>query len=547
MQEVKLILKRRSSTATCFALLCSMVLLTSTAESQTSRSETLLSASGPIAKTDPRAIASSKLNFNRGYFENAVKAAVDREQYGSILVQLPDKSEIALYPKRAILRSKGKYPVSRLSGAVQSSSGNNIGEFSLTSLKGEVLQLAGSIRLTGGEVYRISSRQGKPVITLYNSQELPGCATHEHSPQDASHDLSTQQAGTSAASSPASNEGWVGGYPILDMVVVWTPYAAAAHGGSMDAFAVDAVESVNDAFVASFLVPEQTDQYPRVRLVGTAVLTENAVPIGGEADCDDTFQDFWQTDAAHPRWNEVPEIRNQYGADLVHGIFGDLTCCGKARLLFALPDGETYEEAHGYSITQQSCTTSTLSLAHELGHSFGGNHENLPQGGYYIFSRGYTVQPSFADEYYGTLTARRITTTPTGDNVLVNRIGVYSSPNISYIPAGYSEQFTIGLFPDEVQNGNAMRDSLFLTDPESGLTLSVAEVVANHRERCIPLCTGDLDGNGTVGFPDLTQLLNSWGPAPSGVCTKGDINKDLSVGFPDLTELLSAWGPCEAL
>ena len=48
----------------------------------------------------------------------------------------------------------------------------------------------------------------------------------------------------------------------------------------------------------------------------------------------------------------------------------------------------------------------------------------------------------------------------------------------------------------------------------------------------------DLNGDGTVGFADLTQLLNAWGPC---ACPE-DLNGDSGVGFADLTQLLNAWG-----
>jgi hypothetical protein len=50
----------------------------------------------------------------------------------------------------------------------------------------------------------------------------------------------------------------------------------------------------------------------------------------------------------------------------------------------------------------------------------------------------------------------------------------------------------------------------------------------------------DLDGDGTVGAPDLAMLLSAWGPAPQG--TPADFNRDGSVSAPDLSTLLSFWG-----
>jgi hypothetical protein len=53
---------------------------------------------------------------------------------------------------------------------------------------------------------------------------------------------------------------------------------------------------------------------------------------------------------------------------------------------------------------------------------------------------------------------------------------------------------------------------------------------------------GDLDGDGNVGFADLSALLAKWGPCPPfpGGCP-ADLDGDGQVAFPDLTTLLSGW------
>ncbi|MFM7260721.1 MAG: M12 family metallo-peptidase, partial [bacterium] len=50
----------------------------------------------------------------------------------------------------------------------------------------------------------------------------------------------------------------------------------------------------------------------------------------------------------------------------------------------------------------------------------------------------------------------------------------------------------------------------------------------------------DLDGDGTIGAGDLSNLLASWGPAPAG--TLADFDRNGSVGAADLSRLLEAWG-----
>jgi len=55
-------------------------------------------------------------------------------------------------------------------------------------------------------------------------------------------------------------------------------------------------------------------------------------------------------------------------------------------------------------------------------------------------------------------------------------------------------------------------------------------------------CTGDLDGNGSVGFSDLTAMLAAWGPC--GAPCPEDLDMNGVVGFADLTMLLAVWAPC---
>ncbi|MCA9291932.1 MAG: S8 family serine peptidase, partial [Phycisphaerales bacterium] len=59
---------------------------------------------------------------------------------------------------------------------------------------------------------------------------------------------------------------------------------------------------------------------------------------------------------------------------------------------------------------------------------------------------------------------------------------------------------------------------------------------------CTPSsCQGDLNGDGTVGPPDLATLLGAWGPC--GGCPS-DLNGSGGVDAADLAILLSNWGSC---
>jgi hypothetical protein len=54
-------------------------------------------------------------------------------------------------------------------------------------------------------------------------------------------------------------------------------------------------------------------------------------------------------------------------------------------------------------------------------------------------------------------------------------------------------------------------------------------------------CPEDVDGDGSVGFTDLSTLLAAWGACAA--CPE-DLDGDGNVGFTDLSSLLASWGAC---
>lgn len=59
---------------------------------------------------------------------------------------------------------------------------------------------------------------------------------------------------------------------------------------------------------------------------------------------------------------------------------------------------------------------------------------------------------------------------------------------------------------------------------------------------CDPNSQGDLDGDGSVGFPDFLILSANFGGEGGGVHTTGDIDCDGAVGFPDFLVLSANFG-----
>ncbi len=58
-------------------------------------------------------------------------------------------------------------------------------------------------------------------------------------------------------------------------------------------------------------------------------------------------------------------------------------------------------------------------------------------------------------------------------------------------------------------------------------------------------CPGDIDGNGSVEFADLLDVLTAWGPCPPpSVACPEDLDGDEMVGFADLLVVITNWGPC---
>jgi hypothetical protein len=93
-------------------------------------------------------------------------------------------------------------------------------------------------------------------------------------------------------------------------------------------------------------------------------------------------------------------------------------------------------------------------------------------------------------------------------------------------------------FNAAIGSGASVMVSLVATSAVNN-TCAYSEARVAFRYRAA--CTGDLDGDGSVGGADLGTLLGQW-----GACTgcAGDVNRDGSVNGADIGLLLGAWGVC---
>lgn len=58
---------------------------------------------------------------------------------------------------------------------------------------------------------------------------------------------------------------------------------------------------------------------------------------------------------------------------------------------------------------------------------------------------------------------------------------------------------------------------------------------------CGQPCTGDINGDLSVGVADLLAVITTWGPCPG---CPSDINLDGTVNVADLLSVIAHWGPC---
>jgi len=88
-------------------------------------------------------------------------------------------------------------------------------------------------------------------------------------------------------------------------------------------------------------------------------------------------------------------------------------------------------------------------------------------------------------------------------------------------------------------NGNQTRDAC---DIESGTSLDCDADGVPDECQAPPPCANDLNGNCSVDFADILQIIGAWGPC--GVPCPEDLNGNGNVDFADILLVVGAFGPC---
>ncbi len=160
--------------------------------------------------------------------------------------------------------------------------------------------------------------------------------------------------------------------PVIDLMVVYTPASRARYGKEgLEAKILQAVADANTAFVNSrinarfALVHLSEIAYTETGLSSTALVALQRTSDG--------------------QLDEVHALRDAHGADLVALISEDTSSCGLSYVMATPSPGFA---GNAFSVVYSGCLAS-LSLAHELGHLLGCQHDRSSTSGAAAFPYAY--------------------------------------------------------------------------------------------------------------------------------------------------------------
>lgn len=244
------------------------------------------------------------------------------------------------------------------------------GEVTLALVDGA---LAGSVT-AGGRTFEIGfSADGLHEVREVDHSLFPT----EDPPVDGLDLVSASGAATSTTTTSGSGTG--GGQ--IDVMVVWTPAARNAAGGTAAAIQslVDlAVANANAAYAYSNISTS-------LRLVysGEVSYTENPSSLSTDLSRLSGTSDGYV--------DQVHSLRNQYGADIVTLVGSGYASAGYCGMGYLMSSVSTSFAGNAFNVVDQACAGGYLSYAHEVGHNQGLHHDpaNAGSSPSYPYAYGY--------------------------------------------------------------------------------------------------------------------------------------------------------------
>jgi hypothetical protein len=200
--------------------------------------------------------------------------------------------------------------------------------------------------------------------------------------------------------------------PEIAVLVVYTPAAVTAVGGAsaMEALVYLAVDETNAALADSLA-------QPRLRLVHHQELAYQETPSS------DMASDLIRLQTPSDGYlDEVADLRDLVGADLVSMIVVNDLSCGRAYTLVSNPANFSN---YAFSVVAHDCVATNYTFSHEIAHNLGCQHaagdDAEATASIFPYAHGWHFNAASADgTHYRTIMAR-----PPG-----LRVPFYSNPNI---------------------------------------------------------------------------------------------------------------------
>lgn len=369
--------------------------------------------------------------------------------------------------------------------------------------------------------------------------------------------------------------------PTFDQLVAYTPNALSWVGGGtngMSAFIEAAITDMNTILSNSGI-------NMTTRAVFKHALSENETG-DGPADRNDFRIN------GDGKWDEVHQLRDDFGADLCHILVRDSNVCGIAAMIYRRAAGS---DAFAFCLTDVGCVSSQT-FTHEVGHCIGCAHDIDNAGGVggagtFSYSFGWrdpddaswrtnmSYAPGARVSYFSTPDFTHPDGQPLGDSVWANnaqtielnipfittwRASVGLAPlninadaqpagiTISWDPVAQATNYQIwrGATSDPLmsqQRGVSATTDWLDDNVNPGQTYfyftkarfadgGVSPFSEGVEATAAAAITADLSGDGVVDSTDIAIMLAAWGTP------NADITGDGTTDATDVAVLLAAWG-----